>query len=400
MSKLERNIDWSKIAGATPKSKRLHLEEDDEDGLVYCPVQTCDHDALTTQRGCRKHVKKKHSWFYYFDVKPDLCEMTSHPDEVKPNTIQHTKKPLPSFDISSTIGKELETWLTGSGGGCKTPRQAQQISRKSFKYLKFCCEEDEDEELNWDIVDFSLSSPNFLFKFVDAMQTDWGLGHAGRLGYLDAITELIDFRKIHGTASDRVLRNLTCTEVYLKRARKTVAKMMRLQWTTDLDIETLEAKGHWATLDELLYVITYHLPRYEKVLKMCRETPETSGTGTSSALSFATRFVAVYLFIKVKSCRPMTYQYLTVEMVETAKSNGGFIDQKKFKTTAKYGFDSFYVTDTSMQVLNGYITYIRPLLKPACEYVLVTRNGGQHGKIGQLMSKNGVRRNGQVHSPD
>jgi hypothetical protein len=129
---------------------------------------------------------------------------------------------------------------------------------------------------------------NFIFKFVDAMQTDWGLGHAGRLGYLDAIADLIDFRKIHGTSSDTVLRNLTCTEVYLKRARKTVAKMMRLQWTTDLDIETLEAKGHWATLDELLQVITYHLLRYECLLKMCRETP---GAVTPSALSFATKFV-------------------------------------------------------------------------------------------------------------
>ena len=29
-------------------------------------------------------------------------------------------------------------------------------------------------------------------------------------------------------------------------------------------------------------------------------------------LSFATNFLAVYLFIKVKGSRPMTYQYLTV----------------------------------------------------------------------------------------
>ena len=99
------------------------------------------------------------------------------------------------------------------------------------------------------------------------MQTEWKLGHAGRLGHFDAIS---DFRKIHGTSSETVLRNLACTEVYLKRAPKTVAKMMRLQWTNDLDIETLEAKGHWATLDELLQVITYHLPRYETVLKLCR----------------------------------------------------------------------------------------------------------------------------------
>ena len=40
-----------------------------------------------------------------------------------------------------------------------------------------------------------------------------------------------------------------------------------------------------------------------------------------------------------------------------------------------------------MQVLNGYISYVRPLLKPQCDFVLVTRNGGQHGKLGEIMSK-------------
>ena len=38
-------------------------------------------------------------------------------------------------------------------------------------------------------MDFSLFSPSLLFKFVDAMQDDWNLGHAGRIGYLDAIAD-------------------------------------------------------------------------------------------------------------------------------------------------------------------------------------------------------------------
>ena len=390
MSKRSKKFDWSKKHGASPKPKRLHLEEDENDKLFHCPVPNCDHDGFLTQRGCRKHVKNHHSWFYYFDTKPSESEnAVSKPDGSQKASSsekeQTAKKILPSFDITTTIGKEFKTWLTGSGGGCKSTQQAQQIVRRSFKYLKFCSEDDDEEDdLSWDMVDFSLSSPNFLFKFVDAMQSEWGLGHAGRLGYLDAISDMIDFRKIHGTCSDVVLRNLTSTEVYLKRARKTVSKMMRLQWSNDLDIDTLESKGHWATLDELLHVITYHLPRYETVTKVCRETPSKA---TPSDLTFATKFVAVYLFIKVKGSRPMTYQYLTVDMVETAKNNGGFIDQKKFKTAARFGFDSVYLSDTSLQVLDAYITHVRPLLKPTCDFVLVTRNGVQHNKIGQMMSK-------------
>ena len=68
----------------------------------------------------------------------------------------------------------------------------------------------------------------------------------------------------------------------------------------------------------------------------------------------------------------MTYKYLTVEMVNKAKTNGGFIDQKMFKTAGKFGFDSHYLTETSMQVLDGYINHICPLLRPTCDFRPVT----------------------------
>ena len=154
--------------------------------------------------------------------------------------------------------------------GCKKDRAAQQIAKRCFKFLKFCCED--EEELSFEVLDFSLCSHSLLFTFIDYLQDECKLGHGGRLGYIDAISELIDFRKINGE-SDTVLRNLSSTELYLKRARKTVAKMMRLQWTQDLDIETLDTRGHWATMEELLEVVTFHLPRYENTVKTCKTIP-------------------------------------------------------------------------------------------------------------------------------
>ena len=379
-------IDWSKLPNASPKPKRLHLEEDDSDGLFHCPVQGCKHDGFTTQRGCRKHAKNKHRWYFYFDEKPNITQIEACQDQSNKTDSNDDKSSLKirralSFDMSSKIAQDFLSWLTGSGGGCKSDRQAHQIVSRCLKFLKFCCEEDED--LTFEIVDFSLCSPSLLFKFVDLMQDEWNLGHAGRIGYVDAIAEMGDFRKVNG-ASESVLRGLSCTELYLKKVRKTISKMMRLQWTSEFDIDALEAKGHWATLEELLEVVGRYLPRYESVLKSCKDNP---GSISPFDLSFATKFLAVYLFIKVKGSRPMTYQYLTVEMVNKAKSNGGFIDQNMFKTAGKYGFDSLYLTETSMQVLDGYINHVRPLLKPNCDYVLVTRNGGQHNKLGELMSK-------------
>ena len=378
-------VNWSDIDGVSPKPKRLHLEKDEADSLYHCPIQECDHDGFQSQRGCRKHVNTKHSWFFYFDEKPDSKEI----DFAMENTIQdrtsETTKPavklLPSFSSSCDIGEVFTKWLTGSGGGCKKDRTAQQIVTRCLKFLRFCCED--EEELTSDVVDFSLCSPNLLFKFIDYLQDECKLGHGGRLGYIDAISEMIDFRKLHG-ASEAVLRKFSATELYLKRARKTVAKMMRLQWTQDLDIETLEARGHWATMEELLEVVKFHLPRYENTVKICKSSPAQVNP---SDLTFATKFVAMYLFIKVKGSRPMTYQFLTVDMIAAAKEKGGFIDQKAFKTAGKYGFDSLILTDANMQVLNGYISYVRPLLKPQCDFVLVNRNGDQHGKLGEIMSK-------------
>ena len=61
-------------------------------------------------------------------------------------------------------------------------------------------------------MDFCLCLPSLLFKFIDFLQEECKLGHGGRLGYVDAISELIDFRKVNG-ASDAVLRKLSVTEL-------------------------------------------------------------------------------------------------------------------------------------------------------------------------------------------
>ena len=224
-SKRSKDIEWSKISGALPKPERLH----------FSPVPTCVSRCIcnSTKLLKIKHVKKNHPWFYYFDEQPDLSQTHSNSGDEQETTqiMENTKKSVACFDITCTRGKEFNKWLVGSGGGCKTQRQAQQAIRESSKYLRCCLEDDEEEELSWDIVDFCLISTGFIFKLVDAMQTEWGLGHAGRLGYFGAISDLIDFRKIHGTSSETVLRNLASTNVYLKRARKIVAKMMRLQCT-------------------------------------------------------------------------------------------------------------------------------------------------------------------------
>ena len=46
---------------------------------------------------------------------------------------------------------------------------------------------------------------------------------------------------------------------------------MRVQWTEELNVDTLERKGHWASLKELQKVIPFHMGRYKKIAAKCRE---------------------------------------------------------------------------------------------------------------------------------
>ncbi|EDO29845.1 predicted protein [Nematostella vectensis] len=185
-------INWSLLPNAAKKPKRMHLEEDENDGLFHCPVPDCHNDGFGTQRGCRKHVKKKHPWFYYFDEKPSDSDIEASRSQMEKEKGQR-RSGVPSFDMSCTFAEQFTAWLKGSGGGCKSDRQAQQLVSKCLKFLKFCSED--EDHLTLDIVDFCLCSPNLLFKFADSMQSEWQLGHAGRIGYLDAIAELVTYRK-------------------------------------------------------------------------------------------------------------------------------------------------------------------------------------------------------------
>ena len=170
------NIEWSNIDGALPKPKRLHLEKDSADSLYRWPIQMCEHEGFQSQCGCRKHVNNKHSWFFYFDEKPrvDLklatnsakvalkSSILSTDDDVSSTRSKPGSRSMPFFSPSSKIGDQFTTWLSGGDGGYKKDRPTQQIVNKCLKFLKFCWED--VEELNLEVMDFSLCSPSLLLS--------------------------------------------------------------------------------------------------------------------------------------------------------------------------------------------------------------------------------------------
>ena len=69
---------------------------------------------------------------------------------------------------------------------------------------------------------------------------------------------------------------------------------MRMNFSMEFDIETLERKGHWATMKELQHVIPFHLPRHKRILELCKK----NSVNCSEDLTFATWFIATFLFFE------------------------------------------------------------------------------------------------------
>ena len=374
-------INWKSVDGAFAKPRRLHLAKA-SDGLDHCPVTGCEHVGYASQRGCRKHVKTKHGWYYYFDEKPIVC---SSPFAVNESHEQGSKI-VPCCSTDNDFARSFSQWLQSSCGGGKSRKQSDVSVTRALKFLRFCCDEngeaEEDVLGSPNLIDYALGNAQLLTKFVNNLKDKWGIGQSGQISYIASISDLLDFRKFNRPPAV-VLQHFAITEVYVKRARKCLAKDMRSNWTSELDIETLESRRSWASLGEVQSVIPFHMERYESVLENCMTCPSSV---TPADITFATRFVAAYLFLKVKGYRPMTYQHLTLRMFENARKNDGMVDQKIFKTAKRYGFDSVYFDKSSIDMLEKYITYIRPLLTPTCEYVLVNCNGKQFQKLTDLLS--------------
>ena len=171
----------------------------------------------------------------------------------------------------------------------------------------------------------------------------------GLIGYIKVLVEFIDYTKF-SLADSTLLQHLSIVKVYLKRVRKCMAKKTLIVWSSSMDIETLEAKGHWATIKELQKVIPFHLEKYKDMLGRFKLHHKSVSV---NQLAFCLRFIAVFLFLRVKGTKPMTYQFLKVEMFDNAREyTNGFVDQRKFKTAVSYLFDSFQLDKASIKIVN------------------------------------------------
>lgn len=377
--------EWKEVKGANPKAKRLKLEADNN-GLYICPLPDCDSNFYKSQRGCRKHVTEKHGWYFYFDEKPKLED--AFPEKIlqnQPNSkLSQTRiksSDMPSFSEKCRIAQDFVNWICSAGGGGKDKNQAQQLCKKILKYAKYCCSDvDESFELTKTLLGYCIGSVQHIENFIIHLETECNIGKPGIISYLQSLTHCLDFLRYQGIESDKVTIFMT-SEIFLSRAKQCLRKKMRVEWNTLLSIETLDSKNCWATLADLQNVLPFHEAKYNQIVNLVKVTKHSTHD-----LSFATSFVVAHLFLKVKCSRPMTYQFLTVPMITSAYKDG-MIDQTHFKTNEKYCFDSLLFEKETLDLISSYIDFVRPKLKPSCQYLLVCRNGKQLSNLGDVLGR-------------
>ena len=375
--------EWSTVQGASKKAKRLKLTSD-KDGIFLCPLNGCDSNAYKSQRGCRKHVTEKHGWYFYFDEKPKIED--AFPDKLLSltNKISPTRTKtwdMPSFPDKCTIAQDFVTWICSAGGGGKDRNQGQQICKKILKFAKYCCSDlDDAHDLSKVLLEFCVGSVDFIERFVVFLENECKMGKPGIISYLQSLSHCLDFLRYKGVDSEKISLFMT-SEVFLSRAKQCLRKQMRVEWNTLFSIETLESKNCWASLDDLQAVLPFHEPRYNQVIKLVK-----TNNHSSRDLSFATSFIVSSLFLDVKSSRPMTYQFITIPMLNSVKKDG-MIDQTKFKTNATYSFDSLLFENETLEKVTQYVDVVRPKLKPSCQYLLVNGNGTQLKNLGDIFGR-------------
>lgn len=197
---------------------------------------------------------------------------------------------------------------------------------------------------------------------------------------MNAIGHMLDFRRSFNETNGA---KYIATKIYLQRVKRYLFKKMKTSWNELLSIEYLNSINCWATLKDLQLVIPYHCNKYMQIVK---NASSTLNNVPAHDLSFCTSFITATLFLMVKASRPMTFKFLTVQMIKNTDEKG-IIDQTRFKTQEKYGFDSLIFSNEVLRLVNGYIDYVRPRLNPDCDFLLICRNGKQLVKLSNVFGR-------------
>ena len=129
----------------------------------------------------------------------------------------------------TSVYSNFSKWLTSAGGGSKSLCQSDQIAVKLLKYLYFASQQvPEKEDMSIKSLDYCLGCTSSISDFVDHLQKNWKVGHSGTLGYMNAISHALDYRRSMGITY-AAMQAFVMSEVYLQRVKRSLGKKMQFR---------------------------------------------------------------------------------------------------------------------------------------------------------------------------
>ena len=127
---------------------------------------------------------------------------------------------------------------------------------------------------------------------------------------LCALGHLLDFGRRYSDLTKIHSSVIIPSEIYIQRIKRSLYKKMKSNWREVLSVDYLNSINRQAKLEE---------NNYKQIIL---NTSSPFSSIAAHDLSFTTSFIVATLFLMVKASRPMTYQFLTVQLVESIGENG------------------------------------------------------------------------------
>lgn len=243
----------------------------------------------------------------------------------------------------------------------------------------------------------AMSDHQQVCSFLENERKNRGLGPSGLMDTGVFTRQFVQFLKLSQPSNIAISCKFSATEALLDRFIKACSHDKKKRAVGPNNLEELMLNNRWCELKELQKVIPYHMENYTAILKKCQSEVLFM---PADDLSFAMAFMVTYCFLMIKGTRPASYANLTMAMLNNAKDNGGFVDQAKFKTDDVYLFDSLQMCEKDLNMLQQYVTHIRPLMNPQCDHVFInSRNGGPLKDVSRCFTKLVYEATGKTITP-
>ena len=146
------------------------------------------HSSFANQRGCRKHVKKHHRWYYYLDKPPEISKEIK---DLKAEQEPLNKKKVDTVNFHTlardcVFAEQFLTWITSNAGGGRTKAHGEQIVSRTLKFLKFCQHELSEDDLQLNSVDYFVGSVENIRRFLELLEKEHNASSSCQLGYINS----------------------------------------------------------------------------------------------------------------------------------------------------------------------------------------------------------------------